>query len=142
MCIRDSQDTLYTRQRKVFAPKGISYEKTSQTTLSPTCLLYTSTRSWSAWLMACMCPPSLWTHRRPLSLRSVSYTHLILEALKKHRKDLRVRVYKTVEDEEAWNNGEVDVPVSYTHLGAPHPPVGRLQARQGHFAGNHHHGEC
>ena len=33
----------------------------------------------------------------------------ILEALKKHRKDLRVRVYKTVEDEEAWNNGEVDV---------------------------------
>mgnify|MGYP007009207351 CR=1 FL=1 len=29
-------DTLYTRQRKVFAPKGISYEKTSQTTLSPT----------------------------------------------------------------------------------------------------------
>ena len=30
------QDTLYTRQRKVFAPKGISYEKTSQTTLSPT----------------------------------------------------------------------------------------------------------
>lgn len=29
-------DTLYTRQRKVFAPFGISYEKTSQTTLSPT----------------------------------------------------------------------------------------------------------
>ena len=29
-----------------------------------------ATRSWSAWLMACMCPPSLWTHRRPLSLRS------------------------------------------------------------------------
>ena len=28
------------------------------------------TRSWSAWLMAYMCPPSLWTHRRPLSLRS------------------------------------------------------------------------
>lgn len=30
------QDTLYTRQRKVFAPFGISYEKKSQTTLSPT----------------------------------------------------------------------------------------------------------
>lgn len=30
------QDTLYTRQRKVFAPFGISYEKTSQTSLSPT----------------------------------------------------------------------------------------------------------
>lgn len=29
-------DTLYTRQRKVFAPYGISYEKASQTTLSPT----------------------------------------------------------------------------------------------------------
>lgn len=30
------QDTLYSRRRKVFAPKGISYEKTSQATLSPT----------------------------------------------------------------------------------------------------------
>lgn len=30
------QDTLYTRQRKVFAPFGISYEKTSQQSLSPT----------------------------------------------------------------------------------------------------------
>ena len=30
------QDTLYTRQRKVFAPFGISYEKASQSTLSPT----------------------------------------------------------------------------------------------------------
>lgn len=30
------QDTLYIRQRKVFAPFGISYEKTSQPTLSPT----------------------------------------------------------------------------------------------------------
>ena len=29
-------DTLYTRQRKVFSPFGISYEKKSQTTLSPT----------------------------------------------------------------------------------------------------------
>lgn len=29
-------DTLYTRKRKVFSPFGISYEKTSQTTLSPT----------------------------------------------------------------------------------------------------------
>ena len=33
----------------------------------------------------------------------------ILECLQKHRKDLRVRVYKGVEDEEAWNAGEVDV---------------------------------
>lgn len=33
----------------------------------------------------------------------------ILEYLKKHRKDLRVRVYKGTEDEDAWNNGEVDV---------------------------------
>lgn len=30
------EDTLYTRQRKVFAPYGISYEKTSQASLSPT----------------------------------------------------------------------------------------------------------
>lgn len=30
------QDTLYTRQRKVFAPFGISYEKVSQATQSPT----------------------------------------------------------------------------------------------------------
>lgn len=30
------EDTLYTRQRKVFAPFGISYEKKSQKTLSPT----------------------------------------------------------------------------------------------------------
>lgn len=30
------QDTLYIRQRKVYAPYGISYEKTSQATLSPT----------------------------------------------------------------------------------------------------------
>ena len=30
------QDTLYTRQRKVFAPFGISYEKTAQASLSPT----------------------------------------------------------------------------------------------------------
>ncbi len=30
------QDTLYSRQRKVFAPAGISYEKKSQATLSPT----------------------------------------------------------------------------------------------------------
>ena len=33
----------------------------------------------------------------------------ILEYLKKHRKDLRVCVYKGTEDEDAWNNGEVDV---------------------------------
>lgn len=30
------QDTLYTRQRKVFAPFGLSYEKVSQATISPT----------------------------------------------------------------------------------------------------------
>lgn len=30
------QDTLYTRQRKVFAPYGISYTKSSQASLSPT----------------------------------------------------------------------------------------------------------
>ncbi len=30
------QDTLYTRQRKVFAPFGISYEKAKQASLSPT----------------------------------------------------------------------------------------------------------
>ena len=30
------QDTLYTRQRKVFAPFGISYEKNKQASLSPT----------------------------------------------------------------------------------------------------------
>lgn len=30
------QDTLYVRQRKVFAPYGISYEKSSQASLSPT----------------------------------------------------------------------------------------------------------
>ena len=30
------QDTLYTRQRKVFAPMGISYEKKNQASLSPT----------------------------------------------------------------------------------------------------------
>lgn len=30
------EDTLYMRQRKVFAPYGISYEKASQATLSPT----------------------------------------------------------------------------------------------------------
>ena len=30
------EDTLYSRQRKVFAPFGISYEKKTQATLSPT----------------------------------------------------------------------------------------------------------
>jgi hypothetical protein len=30
------QDTLYSRQRKCFAPYGISYTKSSQATLSPT----------------------------------------------------------------------------------------------------------
>ena len=33
---KGGQDTLYTRQRKVFAPFGISYEKRVQSTLSPT----------------------------------------------------------------------------------------------------------
>lgn len=33
---KGGQDTLYTRQRKVFAPFGISYEKKSQQSLSPT----------------------------------------------------------------------------------------------------------
>jgi hypothetical protein len=34
--VNGGEDTMYMRQRKVFAPKGISYEKTSQATLSPT----------------------------------------------------------------------------------------------------------
>lgn len=33
----------------------------------------------------------------------------ILAYLQQHRRDLRVRVYKGVADEDAWNNGEVDV---------------------------------
>ena len=33
---KGGQDTLYTRQRKVFSPFGISYEKASQASLSPT----------------------------------------------------------------------------------------------------------
>lgn len=34
--VNGGEDTLYSRQRKVFAPKGISYEKKSQASLSPT----------------------------------------------------------------------------------------------------------
>lgn len=34
--VNGGEDTLYMRQRKVFAPYGISYEKASQTSLSPT----------------------------------------------------------------------------------------------------------
>ena len=41
------QDTLYTRQRKVFAPFGISYEKTSQATLSPTDAELASGANWA-----------------------------------------------------------------------------------------------
>lgn len=41
------QDTLYTRQRKVFAPFGISYEKTSQATLSPTDAELSNGANWS-----------------------------------------------------------------------------------------------
>ena len=41
------QDTLYMRQRKVFAPKGISYEKTSQTSLSPTDAELKNGANWS-----------------------------------------------------------------------------------------------
>lgn len=41
------QDTLYTRQRKVFAPFGISYEKTSQATLSPTAAELSNGANWA-----------------------------------------------------------------------------------------------
>ena len=41
------EDTLYIRQRKVFAPKGISYEKTSQTSLSPTDAELANGANWS-----------------------------------------------------------------------------------------------
>lgn len=41
------QDTLYTRQRKVFAPFGISYEKASQDTLSPTDAELASGANWA-----------------------------------------------------------------------------------------------
>ena len=41
------EDTLYIRQRKVFAPKGISYEKTSQATLSPTDAELANGANWS-----------------------------------------------------------------------------------------------
>lgn len=41
------EDTLYSRQRKVFAPFGISYEKKSQTTLSPTDAELKNGENWS-----------------------------------------------------------------------------------------------
>lgn len=41
------EDTLYMRQRKVFAPKGISYEKTSQASLSPTDAELENGANWS-----------------------------------------------------------------------------------------------
>lgn len=41
------QDTLYTRQRKVFAPKGISYEKKNQASLSPTDAELADGANWS-----------------------------------------------------------------------------------------------
>lgn len=41
------QDTLYTRQRKVFAPFGLSYEKASQATLSPTEEELTNGANWA-----------------------------------------------------------------------------------------------
>lgn len=41
------EDTLYTRQRKVFAPRGISYEKTSQASLSPTNAELSNGANWS-----------------------------------------------------------------------------------------------
>lgn len=41
------EDTLYSRQRKVFAPFGISYEKASQATLSPTDAELKNGANWS-----------------------------------------------------------------------------------------------
>lgn len=41
------EDTLYSRQRKVFAPFGISYEKKSQATLSPTDAELKNGANWS-----------------------------------------------------------------------------------------------
>ena len=41
------QDTLYSRQRKVFAPRGISYTKTTQATLSPTNAELALAANWS-----------------------------------------------------------------------------------------------
>lgn len=41
------QDTLYIRQRKCFAPYGISYEKASQATLSPTNAELATGSNWS-----------------------------------------------------------------------------------------------
>lgn len=41
------EDTLYSRQRKVFAPYGISYEKKSQVSLSPTSLELEKGANWT-----------------------------------------------------------------------------------------------
>lgn len=45
--VNGGEDTLYMRQRKAFAPKGISYEKTSQASLSPTDAELKNGANWS-----------------------------------------------------------------------------------------------
>ncbi len=45
--VNGGEDTLYMRQRKVFAPKGVSYEKTSQASLSPTNAELANGANWS-----------------------------------------------------------------------------------------------
>lgn len=45
--VNGGEDTLYMRQRKAFAPKGISYEKTTQATLSPTDAELKNGANWS-----------------------------------------------------------------------------------------------
>lgn len=45
--VNGGEDTLYMRQRKVFAPKGISYEKSSQASLSPTDAELANGANWS-----------------------------------------------------------------------------------------------
>ena len=44
--VNGGQDTLYSRQRKVFAPKGISYTKKSQATNSPTNAEFETAANW------------------------------------------------------------------------------------------------
>ena len=45
--VNGGEDTLYMRQRKAFAPKGISYEKTAQASLSPTDAELKNGANWS-----------------------------------------------------------------------------------------------
>ena len=45
--VNGGEDTLYMRQRKAFAPKGISYEKTTQASLSPTDAELKNGANWS-----------------------------------------------------------------------------------------------